>query len=96
MLLSNTICKPPNIQQTRGSCGSFPTPEVRGSNPVIGGTLFKRCDFCEVLPVEKTKIKRKRGRGSRLKKLTNKFNKLVLFYLGINYEFANHVSAFIL
>ena len=34
---------------------SPPTPEIRGSNPVIGKLLLNIC-------VEKTKIKKKRGR----------------------------------
>ena len=46
---------------------SLPTPEVRGSNPVIGKLLSDICLFA-VNCVEKTKIKKKRPRMAHLKK----------------------------
>ena len=41
---------------------SLPTPEVRGSNPVIGKIYIEQLLTVNCVLVEKTKIKQKRGR----------------------------------
>ena len=46
---------------------SLPTPEVCGSNPVIG-KIYIRYLFVSVNCIEKTKIKKETGNGPFLKK----------------------------